>query len=45
MFHEKEKGKTPEEQLIEVKRGNLLIKEIRIMIVKELQHIERRMSV
>lgn len=45
MFHEKEKGKTPEEQLIEVKRGNLLIKELRIMIVKIIQELGRRMSV
>ena len=44
MYQMKEKDKTPEKQLNEVKIGNLQEKELRIMIVKIIQDIEKRME-
>ena len=40
----KEQDKTPEKQLSEVKRGNLLEKEFRIIIVKTIEDLRERME-
>ena len=39
MYQMKEQDKTPERQLSEVEKSNLLEKEIRIMIVKMIQDL------
>ena len=44
MFHMKEQDKTPEEQLSEVKIGNLPGKEFRVMIVKMIQDLGEKME-
>ena len=44
MFQAKEKDKTPEEQLSEVKIGYLPEKEFRVMIVKMIQDLGKRME-
>ena len=44
MSQMKEQGKTPEKQLNEVEIGNLPEKEFRIMIVKMIQHFQKRME-
>ena len=44
MYQMKEQDKTPENQLNEVERGNLPVKEFRIMIVKMLQGLRKRME-
>ena len=44
MSQMKEQDKTPEEQLSQVKIGNLLEKEFRIMIVKMIQDLRKRME-
>ena len=38
----KEQDKTPEKQLNEVEKGNLPVKEFRIMIVKMIQDLGKR---
>ena len=44
MYQMKEQDKTPERQLSEVEKSNLLEKEIRIMIVKMIQDLWKRME-
>ena len=44
MYQMKEQDKTPEKPLNEVEIGNLLEKEIRIMIVKMIQELGKRMK-
>ena len=44
MFQMKRQGKIPEKQLNEVEIGNLPEKEFRIMIVKMIQHFQKRME-
>ena len=44
MSQMKEQDKTPEEQLSEVKIGNLPDKEFRVMIVKMIQDLGKRME-
>ena len=44
MYQMKEQDKTPEKPLNEVEIGNILEKEIRIMIVKVIQDLRKRME-
>ena len=44
MSQMKEQDKTPEEQLSEVKIGNLPDKEFRVMIVKMIQNLRKRIE-
>ena len=44
MFQVEEQDKTPEEQLWEVKIGNLPEKEFRVMIVKTIQDLRKIMK-
>ena len=44
MFQTKEQDKTPEEELSDVEIGNILDKEFRIMIIKQIKEIRRRMD-
>ena len=44
MSQMKEQDKTPEKQLSEVKIGNFLEKELRIMIMKMIQYLRKRME-
>ena len=44
MFQNNEQNKTTKEQLSEVEIGNLLEKELRVIIVKMIQDLKRRME-
>ena len=44
MFHTKEQDKTSEEQINEVEVGNLPEKDLRVMIVKMIQDLQKRMD-
>ena len=44
MYQMKEQDKTPEKQLNEVEKSNLLEKELKIMIVKMIQDLGKRME-
>ena len=44
MFQMKKQDKTPEEELSEVKTGNLPKKEFRVMIIKMVKQLGRRMD-
>ena len=44
MFRNNEQNKTTEEQLSEVEIGNLLEKELRVIIAKMIQDFEKRME-
>ena len=44
MLHTKEQGKNPQDQINEEEIGNLLEKDIRVMIVKIIQDLRNRME-